>query len=557
MKLIPGSKPFDTSWGRDFISDTRVMAEKLLAEPTYVLPISEFERSLITGNRVDYEALYMEHRRKLWHFFTMTLCDGEERWVVALTDILNAICEESIWAFPAHVNKNDSFTNMRHTVDLFAAETAQMLSECVFLLGDMLPPRLVEEVRHNVIERVIKPYMSSDKNYGNNNWSAICNGCVAMSMIELGLRDEFDASLDKIVHGLNIFLDSYTEDGACMEGALYWRYGFGYFAYAADMICEHTGGRVDLFKSEKVRRMAEFYRYAFVDPPYTVPFSDSGHLLHLHPGLITLLSDRYGFPMIPESSAVRADYDHRWRCTDMVRSLLWTKGFDDDCAESFFKYYENAEWYIKRTASYTIAAKGGHNAEPHNHNDIGSFVFYANGEYIVDDLGWPEYDMSYFDISKRYNYICASSLGHSVPIVDGGAQLPGKEHRADIISVDGQSIVMDISGAYGLELRAVTRSIVCTDSGIEVLDSVSDGHTFIDRIALRIEPCIIDNGVRVGRGKIVADEPVDVKVSTAEFETRYSIGISDTGRYVTAYFVDFIPKNNSKSLKLKMYSLAE
>ena len=241
----------------------------------------------------------------------------------------------------------------------------------------------------------------------------------------------------------------------------------------------------------------------------------------------------------------------------MVRSLLWTKGFDDDCAESFFKYYENAEWYIKRTASYTIAAKGGHNAEPHNHNDIGSFVFYANGEYIVDDLGWPEYDMSYFDKTKRYDYICASSLGHSVPIVDGTAQLPGKEHRANIIYVDGQSIVMDISGAYGLELRAVTRSIVCTDSGIEVLDSVSGGHTFIDRIALRIEPCIIDNGVRVGRGRIVADEPVDVKVSTAEFETRYSIGISDTGRYVTAYFVDFIPKNNSKSLKLKIYSLAE
>lgn len=557
MNLTRDTELYDSKWIREFVSDTRAEAEKLLSSPTYVLPFSEFERSFATGSRVEYETLYMEHRRKLWYFFAMALVDSDERWINALSDILDAICQESVWAFPAHVNKSDSFLTMRHTIDLFAAETAQELSECLFLLGERLPSRITEEVRHNVIERVIEPYMSSDKNYGNNNWSAICNGCVAMSMIELGLRDEFDESLDKIVHGLNIFIDSYTEDGACMEGVLYWRYGFGYFAYAADMICNHTGGKVDLFKSEKVRRMAEFYRYAFVDPPYTVPFSDSGHLLHLHPGLITLLSGRYGFPMIPESSAVRSGYDLRWRCPDMVRNLLWTKGFTADGAESFFKYYENAEWYIKRTSAYTLAAKGGHNAEPHNHNDIGSFVFYANGEYIVDDLGWPEYDMSYFDITKRYDYICASSLGHSVPMVDGDAQLPGKEHRAEILRVDGQGIEIDLSGAYGLEPRAIIRDITSTETGIEVLDRASDAHTFIDRIVLRIKPCVIDNGVRVGRGRIVADEPVDVKVSTAEFETRYSIGISDTGRYVTAYFVDFIPKNNSKSLKLKIYSLAE
>src|SRR5690242_21194986 len=30
-----------------------------------------------------------------------------------------------------------------------------------------------------------------------------------------------------------------------------------------------------------------------------------------------------------------------------------------------------------------VAAQGGHNAESHNHNDVGNFIVYANGEPVL------------------------------------------------------------------------------------------------------------------------------------------------------------------------------
>jgi hypothetical protein len=324
------------------------------------------------------------------------------------------------------------------------------------------------------------------------------------------------------------------------------------------MIAQYTDGRIDLFDNDKVKRMASFYLYAFAEPPYTIPFSDAGHLLHLHPGLISLLSDRYGLPMIPESSAVRSGYDLRWRCPEMVRNLIWTDEFSDEGAYGdFFKYYEDAQWYMNRSAGYVFAAKGGNNGEPHNHNDVGSFIFYTNREYIVDDLGWPEYDMAYFDNSKRYGYICASSFGHSVPIVDGAGQLHGGDKRADVLKADEQGISMDISSPYGLEPGSVIRDLTFSDGVVTLEDTVSAGHELTDRIVTRIKPEIIENGVLIGRGTVISDTPVEVSVTVDSFETRYSIGVIDSDRIVPVYLIDFKTKDGDRSIRLRISSSAE
>ena len=242
----------------------------------------------------------------------------------------------------------------------------------------------------------------------------------------------------------------------------------------------------------------------------------------------------------------------------MVRNLIWTDKFaSDGSIGDFFKYYEDAQWYINRSSKSVFAAKGGNNDEPHNHNDVGAFIFYANGEYVVDDLGWPEYDMAYFDLSKRYDYICASSLGHSVPIVDGKEQSFGSDKRANVLEVDEQGIAMDISLPYGLEQGSVTRKLTFLDGVVTLEDNVSSGHKIVDRIVTRIKPELIENGVRIGSGLVVSEYPVDVSVSVDTFETRYSIGVIDTDRIITAYLIDFKPKNDVGSVKLKISSLAK
>ena len=208
---------------------------------------------------------------------------------------------------------------------------------------------------------------------------------------------------------------------------------------------------------------------------------------------------------------------------------------------------------FNKKEKYTLAAKGGHNDEPHNHNDLGSFVVFADGKYIVDDLGWPEYDKNYFNKAVRYeNYICASSFGHSVPIIDGKGQLYGKDKRAKVISAENNEFYIDLSLAYGLNEGSVKRRVKAFCGEVLLTDYVKGDHDIISRIALRLEPKLLENGVKVGESLIIADVPCEIKISTKEFETRYSVAVSDTGRFVTAYFVDFIPKERTEEITLRI-----
>ena len=79
-----------------------------------------------------------------------------------------------------------------------------------------------------------------------------------------------------------------------------------------------------------------------------------------------------------------------------------------------------------------LAIKAGHNAEPHNHNDVGSFVLRASdGVVYLCDPGAGLYNAEYFS-AKRYDNVFANSYGHSVPRIGGTLQLPGREHSGTL-----------------------------------------------------------------------------------------------------------------------------
>ncbi len=65
--------------------------------------------------------------------------------------------------------------------------------------------------------------------------------------------------------------------------------------------------------------------------------------------------------------------------------------------------------------------KGGHNAEMHNHNDVGAIIVQVGEEPLVADPGIGRYTSGYFG-RERYTLFTCSSMGHSVPMVNGLAQ---------------------------------------------------------------------------------------------------------------------------------------
>ena len=86
---------------------------------------------------------------------------------------------------------------------------------------------------------------------------------------------------------------------------------------------------------------------------------------------------------------------------------------------------ENAE----STKGFFFAAKGGNNGEQHNHNDVGSFVLFYNGEPVIIDAGVGTYTAKTFS-NQRYEIWTMQSTYHNVPFINGVTQNPGSQYRA-------------------------------------------------------------------------------------------------------------------------------
>ena len=173
-----------------------------------------------------------------------------------------------------------------------------------------------------------------------------------------------------------------------------------------------------------------------------------------------------------------ADHCHRW--SNILRNLLWAQ--EKAAEEGRFQTccLPAAQWFIGHSpVGAGIAAKAGHNDEPHNHNDVGSFQYYLNGEEMLSDLGSGEYTRQYFS-DQRYDYFVCGSQGHSLPMIDGYTQRAGKEARAEDVVLDEKGIRMDMTNVYGLDcLTSLKRSIL--------FDEPTGTMTLTDAFALNEE----------------------------------------------------------------------
>jgi hypothetical protein len=123
-----------------------------------------------------------------------------------------------------------------------------------------------------------------------------------------------------------------------------------------------------------------------------------------------------------------------------------------------------------------VAAWGSHNGQSHNHNDVGNFIVYADGQPVVVDVGAPTYTASTFG-RRRYEIWAMQSAFHNLPTVNGAMQADGRRAAARDVTYSATAgsaeLRMDIAHAYPAEagitswLRAVRlergRDIAVTD----------------------------------------------------------------------------------------------
>jgi hypothetical protein len=104
------------------------------------------------------------------------------------------------------------------------------------------------------------------------------------------------------------------------------------------------------------------------------------------------------------------------------------------------------------TEGFFVAAKGGHNAESHNHNDIGNFVIYIDGKPVLVDAGVETYTAKTFS-EQRYEIWTMQSAYHSLlPTIEGVQQLPGAEYKATHVRYTADdaaaTLILDMAAAY-------------------------------------------------------------------------------------------------------------
>jgi len=123
-----------------------------------------------------------------------------------------------------------------------------------------------------------------------------------------------------------------------------------------------------------------------------------------------------------------------------------------------------------------VASHGGHNGESHNHNDVGDFIVYVNGQPLLVDAGRGTYTGRTFS-EERYKLWFNTSAYHNLPEVNGVPQKEGEQFTAkDVQYINNDklaSLSMNIVAAYPSEAQIKNwRRIVTLDKkgSLEITD---------------------------------------------------------------------------------------
>lgn len=504
-----------------------------------------------TGNRLIYEKEYFLRRKFLVTFGLVSIWHRRKADIEMLSSVIREICREETWALPAHCRREEA--DWRRTVDLFASETGQTLAEIISVLKNDLPEDVAALAKEQVLYRVLDSYMEKPKGewrweHFKNNWVAVCAGSLGSIALYL-LEDDKEkqkACIDRVCETLPDYLSGMADDGTCPEGLSYFTYGMIYYAGFARQLYDYTNGQINLMAGEKIENIARFQHKCYFEGGKTVSFSDGSREDRYRLGLTCYLAGRVSGVQIPDiRSAMRYDDDGCYRWMANYRDDIWTEEYlnadttEEKTDTEWFTYLPDAQWAVGKSENGAgFAIKGGNNDEPHNHNDIGSFLYTINGETFLTDLGCGEYTKDYFG-PKRYEILCNRSMGHSVPILNGKEQCTGAQYKADCFEADRNGTVrISFAGAYEAGLCSSLLREARFDrktGGLVLKDTIRIGEGCAkENLVTQIKPEI--NGSSILLKGHSGEVSIELE-NASEIEVKPDVFINHGGKPEDVYFI--------------------
>jgi len=477
-------------------------AERWIDQPLPDLPDDLYLDFSRTGNRRRYERVHFDRHRRFAEMVLAECLENRGRFLPAIEKAAAAILAEKTWVLPAHDGSLSNFQGKVVEIDLRAAAAASELATVNYWFGDKLSEKTRKLIRDELERRIFAPFEGMVREgkprmwwlTGTNNWNAVClagvTGAATATIEDRQRRAFFIAAAEKYIQ---YFLDGFTPDGYCSEGLGYWNYGFGHFMLLAENILQATGGKLDLWQRPKTEAIAQFARRLEILPDVYPAFADCSLRARPDERIMAYVSRRFGWGWTEwERRGLGLAAGPSSDLFEFGLLALPNSVSDRPAASSGGSQRPVRDWFgdagilICRPApdnprGLGAALKGGHNAEQHNHNDVGSFVVAIGKATPLLDPGAEVYTRRTFS-GQRYESRVLNSFGHPVPRVAGKLQREGRQAAAKVLKTEftdeKDALILDLRSCYHLpELTRLVRTFEFSRRGRGSL-TVSDEVEF-------------------------------------------------------------------------------
>ena len=428
-------------------------------KPWNAIHAETFAEFRTNGNRTRYEEASFGIRKQFVCLVMAEIMQGRGRFLPSIRKGLHYFIEkEPWWGIPVHYPKDHPEKDIQ-PVDLFNAETAGMLAWTLYMLEDEINRKekeLCDQVRSEIDHRFLKPVLNQPQGWKNNanNWNTwITSNWLETVLICESDAKQRDAAFKGVQQCLRTFMKGYPDDGGCEEGVSYWDCaGASFFEslYFMQFAPKQAVLTLTDAQKKKVENMGRFITTMYINDLTFVNFSDAQaqnvpNINILFPygaylqneqmmQLAAYVAKKYLYMQKPSTLFLKSgNYPKLGRelmLLSMLPQLQQTKAEQPKTEDA---YLENSQIMVASNKNWFVAAKGGNNAESHNHNDIGNFIVYHNSQPVVIDLGCDTYTSKSFS-NQRFELMNCRSAYHNVPIINGLEQKDGKKYRAEKVS---------------------------------------------------------------------------------------------------------------------------
>lgn len=466
------------------------------AEPWEHLTATRMLDFVRRGDRRSFQDPHFRRRTRLHDLVLAECAEGAGRFLDAIADQVWLTCEESYWGWPAHLSLQQAGPGLvdpdEPTVDLGVGESAALLAWTDHLLGaqlDGISPQLRRRLRREVDHRLLKPCLERDDfwwmgwhigGHTVNNWNPWVNSnWLACALILEADADRRAAAVHKILRSLDVFMDHQHADGGCDEGPNYWGRAAASLYDCLELLHHASGGVISIFDEPLIGELARFMPRTHVAGDWFVNFADGAARPNTEGALLARFARHLGDPGLE-------DFGHwlkarRQPSSETVQILTISRTLAAAFAPPAHRrapappllrdvWLPDLQVAVARDAAgsergFIFAAKGGHNDESHNHNDLGSFIVYLDGEPLLIDVGVEVYTAKTFS-PQRYEIWTMQSAWHNLPTINGVEQAPGRDFAAHAVrhTADDRAATfsLDLAAAYpaAAGVRRWTRTLV-------------------------------------------------------------------------------------------------